>query len=126
MTSRTPPFPAYPAWSTSKFWGFVRSGLRSKWMRWPVRYEVMANAKRKKPPDVEGKHKFEYQCACCKEWWKQADVEVDHITPVGTLKCYDDLPQFVERLFVSSDKLRVVCKPCHKAITKEQRDASTL
>lgn len=116
MPKKTPPFHHYPKWTQAKFWSFIRSGLRVKWTRWPPRYEALNDSRK----SVIGKrHKFEYQCSSCKKWFKQKEVEVDHIVPAGTLRCYSDLPRFVERLFVSKDKLRVVCKPCHKTITKE-------
>ena len=118
--ARTPPWPPYPAWSTSKWWTFLRSKLRSAFTRWPPKYEVMADARRK----YTGKNprqKYEFQCAECRKWWKQTEVEVDHITPCGSLKAFEDLPGFVERMFCGKEGLRVVCKPCHKAITAEAR-----
>lgn len=49
-------------------------------------------------------------------------VEVNHIIPVGSLRNYQDLPGFCERLFVEDPKsLEVVCKDCHLEITQEQR-----
>lgn len=119
--ARTPPFPAYPSWSSAKFWGFVRAGLRSKAQRWPPRYEVLAEAKRK----YEGsnpRQKFEYLCAICNKYHPQKDVEVDHIIPAGALSSFDDLAGFVERLFCSKEGLRVLCKVCHKKITKESKE----
>lgn len=51
----------------------------------------------------------------------QAKVEKDHIVPCGSLKSYEDLPGFVERLFAPVTGYRILCKPCHKIITKEAR-----
>lgn len=114
MGKKTPPFKEYEAWTESKFWSFIRSGLRVKFSRWPPKYECLNAVKR----TVTGKrHRFEFKCAKCKKWKKQKEVQVDHITPCGSLKCYEDLPGFVERLFVSKDKLRVLCIECHKGIT---------
>lgn len=119
--ARTPPFSAYPSWSTAKFWGFVRAGLRSKAQRWPPRYEVLAEAKRKYEGENK-KQKFEYQCALCQHWHLQSNVEVDHIIPCGSLSSFDDLPGFVERMFCSKEGLRVVCRPCHKDVTKKAKE----
>lgn len=120
MGRKTPPCSHYPAWTTAKFWSFIRSGLRNKWTRWPPRYEALNDAKRKYTgPDK--RRKFEYQCAECKNWWAQKEVQVDHIHPVGSLNKYEDLPRFVRRLFVGKDKLRVLCKACHQAKTNEDR-----
>jgi 5-methylcytosine-specific restriction endonuclease McrA len=110
--TRTPDYPEWPEWSEAKFWSFIRSGLRSKWQRWPAKWAALAQAK-------EGR---EYRCASCNMLFKQKQVQVDHIIPAGSLKNADDLAGFITRLFVGPDKLRVVCIPCHKAITKEQRN----
>jgi 5-methylcytosine-specific restriction endonuclease McrA len=115
---KTPPFKHYPTWTTSKFWSFVRAGLRAKFTRWPPKYECLDEAKR--PYVGESKRqKWEYQCACCEEWFPQKSVEVDHIIPCGSLKDYQDLPGFVQRLFVSKEDMQVVCKPCHRGKTKK-------
>lgn len=122
--SRTPPWPPYPAWSTSKWWAFIRSKLRSGYTRWPPRFEVLNNARRK----YEGKskaQKWEFQCAICDGWFKQKDVNVDHIEPCGALNSFEDLPGFVERLFCGVEGLQVTCKECHKAKTNEERRKKT-
>jgi len=101
------------------FWSFIRSGLRSKSQRWPPKYAVKKEAKR----TVTGKrHRYEYQCNVCKGWFKDKEVEVNHIVPCGTLKSFDDLPQFVERLFCEKEGLEVICKGCHKKETAKQKE----
>lgn len=98
----------------AQYWSFIRSGLRAKSSRWPPKFNVLKRAKR----TVSGKrHRYEYECAICKDFFKESDVEVDHILPVGSLKSYSDLPQFVERLFCEEEGLRVLCKPCHLEVT---------
>lgn len=115
---RTPPCVVYDTWTEARFWAFIRSGLRAKWVRWPPRYEALRNARRA----VKGqRHKWEHKCAKCKKWYKQKDVQVDHITPVGTLKRYADLDGFVRRLFVPASALRILCKSCHNKITQKAR-----
>lgn len=120
MPTKTPPCEVYPAWTQAKFWAFIRSGLRAKWTRWPPKYEAMAKVKR---PYVgeDKRRKFEYQCAHCQGWFMQKEVSVDHIEPVGSLLSFDDLPGFVQRLFVSVDKLQVLCDTCHNVKTQEER-----
>ncbi|MEK0325809.1 MAG: HNH endonuclease signature motif containing protein [Nitrosopumilus sp.] len=120
MGKKTPPFPVYPTWTTAKFWSFIRSGLRAKFSRWPPKYAVYAAAKR----DIlvkKGNQRFEYQCALCDRWFGMKEVEVDHIIPCGSLRNYKDLGAFVKRLFCSQEHLRLLCKPCHKTRTKEER-----
>lgn len=119
--TRTPDFEEWPDWSEAKFWSFIRSGLRSKWQRFPSRYAVLAAAKRKyEGPNKQ--QKWEFQCAECKDWYLQKNVNVDHIITAGTLRNYDDLPLFVKRLFVGTDKLQVLCKVCHDRKTQEEKN----
>lgn len=106
------------------FWGYIRSGLRAKFFRWGPRFDALAAAKRK-ARNPAGRIKWEYECAACKGLFPQKHVEVDHIVPCGSLRSYSDLPGFVERMFCEEDGLQVVCKPCHKTITAEQRNAKS-
>jgi len=90
-------------------------------MRWPAKFAVLKKAQRKSM-SANKKLQYEYQCSQCKQWHPQKNVEVDHIVPCGKLQEYNDLPGFVERMFVGEDKLRLVCKPCHKSITQQAKE----
>lgn len=90
-------------------------------MRWPPVYEVLNAAKR--PYEGPNKRqKFEYQCNECKLWWIRKEVQVDHIIPTGSLKSYEDLPGFVERLFVGPEGLQILCSTCHQIKTNQERE----
>ena len=105
-------------WTEARYFQFIRTALRKAFSRYPVKYAVLNDAKR----TVTGKrHKYEYKCCECKGWFKSTEVQVDHIIPCGSLKTFDDLPRFVSTLFCESDNLQVICKPCHKAKTAEER-----
>jgi ribosomal protein L44E len=119
MGCKTPPFPAYKEWTTARFWSFIRSNLRRAWSKWPPKYKTLNKARR--PAKNKGRLKWEYRCAKCKKYFPQKEVEVDHITPVGSLSSYEELGGFVERLFAPEEQLRVVCKGCHQKITAEAR-----
>lgn len=118
MPKKTPPFDKYPTWTTARFWSFIRSALRKAWTRWPPKFEAMQQARR----TVTGqRHRYEYQCAACEQWYKAKEVEVDHKVSAGSLNSYEDIAGFTERLFVSADELDILCKPCHKEKTLEER-----
>ena len=59
-----------------------------------------------------------YRCEICQEFFKNSDIDVDHIEPCigqhGTWGCHHH-----------QDNLRLLCKPCHKAVTKEQHRNGT-
>lgn len=118
--AKTPPFAAYPSWSEAKFWGFLRSGLRACYNKYPVKWETLRAACRESK-GKDKRQKWEYKCNKCSKWYKQKDVSVDHIVPAGALSKYEDIAGFVERLFCGTDGLQVLCSTCHNKKTQEER-----
>jgi hypothetical protein len=104
-------------WTESQFWGFIRSTLRSKSRWWLPILECKKSARRAYKGENK-RQKWEYLCNSCNLYFQEKFVSVDHVLPVGTLKCANDLPQFVENLFCSQENLQVLCKTCHDVKTK--------
>ena len=105
----------------SAFWSFIRSGLRQKSRWWKPITQCKMNARRPyKGPNK--RQKFEYQCNSCSKWFPEKKINIDHIMPAGTLRCANDLPGFVERLFCEQDNLQVLCTTCHDAKTKSEKN----
>jgi 5-methylcytosine-specific restriction endonuclease McrA len=105
----------------SAFWSFIRSALRQKSRWWkPITQCKMKARRAYKGPNK--RQKFEYQCNECKQWHPEKNINVDHIIPAGTLKCANDLPGFVERLFCEADNLQVLCSACHDVKTKNEKN----
>lgn len=129
MPRKTPPFEAYPTWTTARFWGFVRSALRQAFNRYPPKYESIKEAAETiqdgtyKTGSKKGQAKMvrRYRCASCSLLFMQKEVQVDHIIPAGTLKEFGDLPVFTERLFCGKDGLQVMCKACHHIKTQQEK-----
>ena len=119
MAKKTPPFEHWPDWTTARFFSFIRSALRAAFNRYPPKYEAIKQAKRDKKDG--GRQKYEYLCAECNGLFPQKEIQVDHITPAGTLKCFEDLPEFCKKLFCGVDGLQILCKTCHSIKTKEER-----
>lgn len=103
-------------WTEARYFGFIRSALRSAFQKWGPKHEAKKQAK------VQYNT---YVCAHCDGWFGSSQVEVDHIVPAGSLKCYDDLPGFVERMFCEADGFQVLCKECHQTKTNEERKCRT-
>jgi len=107
-------------WSEAKYWGAIRSMLRRGFRYWKPIADTKNKARR--AYSGGGRQKWEYQCKHCEEWFKGVEVEVDHITPCGSLKCAEDLAPFVERLTTESG-FQLLCKPCHQIKTNEEKIA---
>lgn len=121
MAKRTPPWPAYPEWSTARYFSFLRSGLRSLSRKWPPIYQCLHNARRAYT-GTNKRRKWEYNCKSCGGWFDAKQVAVDHRIPCGELNSHEDLPEFVRKLFCSADELDVLCHTCHDVKTKQERE----
>ena len=105
----------------SAFWSFIRSALRQKSRFWkPITQCKMKARRAYKGPSK--RQKFEYQCKECKEWFPDKKINVDHIHPAGSLRCANDLPGFVERLFCEIDNLQCICESCHNVKTQNEKN----
>jgi len=105
--------------SESAFWSFIRSALRQK-SRWWKPISVCKQKAKRAYKGSNKRQKFEYQCNICKGHFPEKDVNVDHIQPVGTLTCANDLPFFVENLFCEINNLQILCSSCHDIKTKKE------
>lgn len=88
-------------------------------MKWPPIYKAMDSARR---PCKKGRQKWEYKCAICSKWWPRKEVCADHRNPCGALRDFSDAGGFLERLLVEKEGIDVLCKGCHAAKTKRERE----
>lgn len=94
--------------------GKIRSALRHLSRFWKPIENVRKSVKVGKGKNAK------YFCQMCNKLVDK--VEIDHITPAGSLKSYSDLPEFCERLFVEDTTLlRALCNDCHTQITQNGR-----
>ncbi len=49
------------------------------------------------------------------------NIQADHVIECGSLRSFEDLPGFVERLLCEVDGLRLLCEMCHQERTNEER-----
>ena len=60
-----------------------------------------------------------FTCEVCgNRGLKRKEVEVDHIVPIGLAENMED---WVDRLYCTSEELRVTCKPCHVRKSTEDK-----
>jgi len=95
---------------------------RKVWMSSPQKHKAVAKqAKRTRLPG--GRFKTLIRCADCQSLFCRPETEVNHIIPVGTPKSTEtnDLLAYLLRMFCKASMLEVLCVPCHRKKTAEQR-----
>lgn len=111
-------------WTEARYESFIKSALRRASVRWPPRYQTLKEAFVGKKVNKEtGRQAMHYECAKCKEHFPAKQVEVNHKEPIVPITGFDSWDGVISRMFCEKDKLEVLCKPCHKLITKEENDA---
>ena len=115
-------------WSTARMRSFVMSALRRA--QWPVKYQVVKGAFVKAGINpATGRMCKLHVCEQCNNLFPQKDMAVDHIDPVVPLEGFDkpdgflgyDWDQVIRRLYCEAPKLQVLCKPCHKVKSQDER-----
>lgn len=111
-------------WTIARYNSFVKGALRSASQRWPPKYQTLNEAciGQKINPTSGRLAKF-YTCNACKEAFPAKLVEVNHIIPVVPVTGFDDWNGVIERMFCEKEHLEVVCKVCHKSITKQENNS---
>lgn len=105
----------------SQYFSKIRSLLRSGFRYYKPMTIALDNASRPYK-GLNKRLKKEYQCAICKEWFPRKDVEIDHLVPCGSLKCYDDIVPFIKNLTQEDPKsYQILCKKDHLVKTLEER-----
>lgn len=106
-------------WTKGRFDAWVTSLLRGGSRRWGPKYECLNAAKtEKKVNSKTGRIAQHYRCACCQNEFTQKDIQVDHITPIGTGLTWDE---FIDGLFCEIENLQVLCISCHAKKTALER-----
>lgn len=108
----------------SEYFSKIRSGLRAAFRFWKPMMEALKLASRPSQNKENKRLKTEYQCAHCKEWFGRKGVEIDHINPAGSLKCYEDVVPFIKNLTAENvDSYQILCKDkCHRIKTLKENE----
>jgi len=115
-------------WTLARFRSFIMSALRGA--KWPPKYQALrdAYAKTEVNPSTGRMCKL-HECSQCGNLFPQKDMAVDHIEPVIPIDGFDcegflgyNWDQVLRRLFVETEGLQALCKPCHKLKTIDERN----
>jgi len=94
------------------FFQWLRQVLRKSSLYWKPISQVRKDAQVTYKGDNK-RRKYSYICSDCKKEYPATEINVHHKIECGSLKSFDDLSGFVERLFVEKEGLVVLCKKCH-------------
>ena len=121
MGKKTPPCDRYPEWTEARLRSFVRSNIRRMQRLWPPMQEIWKE-RRDKPKDTPGRHKYEYQCEGCSEWFPRDQMHADHIVPCGSIiDIAKDAGPFIDRMLAPVEGFTRLCKSCHQEKTNQER-----
>jgi hypothetical protein len=111
-------------WTEARWKAFIISILRSGTQRYPPKYECLNEAKTEKKINPKtGRIAQHFMCAICKSDFPQKEVAVDHVIPVVDPRVgFTSWDNFISRLFCSKDNLQVLCNPCHKIKTNQEKE----
>ena len=91
--------------------GYIFGALRKIWRWHPARKEALNRAS----------NGLQYTCEVCYDTGDRKLVHVDHIDPViDPVTGFTTWDNYIVRLFVTADRLQVVCKKCHKLKTDKE------
>lgn len=97
----------------TQFFQWLRQVLRKASVYW----RPISNTRKNAQIPYKGpnkRRKFSYVCAKCHGEFASTEVNVHHTIECGSLKTFEDLSGFAERLFIEEGEgLIVVCKKCH-------------
>lgn len=100
----------------SQFFGWIRSALRRMSIKWKPKNDYLLSVR---SPYVgnDKRTKWVYECQECYKKVKRKEYEVNHKIPCNSLRCFEDLPEFVRKLFCEMDGYEGLCVQCHKIET---------
>ena len=105
-------------WTESEFFAKIRSSLRNISRFW-IPAKLAKEMARRAYKGINKRQKWEYKCNHCNNWFSEKNIQADHIEEAGTLKSFDDLKGFCERLFCEISGYQILCTSCHNIKTKE-------
>lgn len=96
----------------AQFFSMIRSHARRLSIKWRPRNDILKENRRPYigPSKIR---KWEYSCSMCNYWFNKTDIEVDHIVECGSIRSFEDIGPFYERLLIEKDGYVVLCKSCH-------------
>lgn len=117
-------------WTESQYWTRICTALRKTFAAWVPMTQALKAARRPANRPDRPLLKWEYRCAKCENWFPLKEegakgerlIHVDHITPAGKMRSFEQLPGWIARLTEEDPaKYQILCRACHQAKTNAER-----
>lgn len=99
----------------------IRNAVREEWMKCDTKLAFIASSK---VPDTDPntRRRFKLQCNCCKQWFSESEIEVDHIVGEHSFtNLLGDLVAWINAILnVKFSDLQILCVECHKIKTRAE------
>ena len=114
-------------WTDGRFNSFVVSALRSAMRKFPNKWRALeAAAHGVGLNEATGRKAKLYYCNHCSKLFTAKHIEIDHISPVvDPVVGFTTWDEYITRLYCETKNLQVLCKPCHKLKTLEEKQSRT-
>src|SRR5690554_3127373 len=94
----------------------IRTGLRQAFIRSRYRAEFLKTKRieipqYKKDGSLAKRPKVVYKCECCHTEYPVDNINVDHISKVGSFTSFEDIESFFFAIFCPWSNLQILCKP---------------
>jgi 5-methylcytosine-specific restriction endonuclease McrA len=115
-------------WTEAEYFAHISIALRDTFRYWKPMYNALNRVRRPytgKPKSIgKTQVKWEYKCAFCGNYFIRTEVQIDHIVPCGSLRSYEDIVPFLQRLTAEDEKsYQILCKKDHKVKTDKENEA---
>ena len=102
----------------------IVSSLRNGSKFWRPNMEVRKKAFTVRKVNKEtGRLAKHFMCAECQKDFVSTNMQVDHIVPLVDPCGFTDWGSYIDRLYCEEEHLQLLCKPCHKIKTTEEKAA---
>ena len=96
---------------------FVIRHLRLATYKWPFKH--MAKSLQRLDRGL-------YKCQSCQKAFGPKEIHVDHIEPIVNITGFISWDEYINKLFVTTDKMQVLCIQCHEAKSMVERSLKKL
>jgi hypothetical protein len=87
------------------------------WKKYPPKNDFIKENRKRLPIGRNGRVIWGASCEACKRSLPLSALQVDHITPAGSLNGEGEVGGFIDRLFCDKNNMRFLCHQCHSEIS---------